>query len=427
MAYETDNRLKGFLDTNQLAREQLCASILSLDRRFDGVKPRHPRGGPDGGRDIEAIFNNSQKVFAAVGFVNQAKDSSSQKNNIKKKFATDLKSALEAEPKLEVFIFFTNLNLTIGEKDSLIAPAIKSGIVHCEIFDRERICMILDGQDGLAARFQHLNISMSETEQAAFFARWGNDIQHLISDKFNKVEKLLNRIEFLSESENALEMFSVIFELDKEYQGSEIGHFRVFGCMHLVEIKNSIFGIYFGSADNSTRSSAKLEKDIDQDKNGADKSLCGGYWEERICDDKDLDKEKLTTISTSSSVGRKTIKELGINFGSNSFIRIPPYLKLKDIDGSMLMFLMNESLSKKIKGIHIYANAYKIAEIDISKTRTDDPNSPVNIPMIFTENELKDKWVRMIGNMYTTFNIRFSETTPVRYYNPEELVFNKLL
>lgn len=45
MAYVTDEQLKGYLDTNQLHREQMCLSILALDKRFTNVRPRHPRGG----------------------------------------------------------------------------------------------------------------------------------------------------------------------------------------------------------------------------------------------------------------------------------------------------------------------------------------------------------------------------------------------
>lgn len=63
MAYETDERLKSYLDTNQLHREQLCLAILALDKRFTNVRPRHPRGGPDGGRDIEVA-----RTFSIAGF-----------------------------------------------------------------------------------------------------------------------------------------------------------------------------------------------------------------------------------------------------------------------------------------------------------------------------------------------------------------------
>ena len=72
MPYETDERLKSYLDTNQLGREQMCLAVLAIDKRFSDVRPRNPRGGPDGGRDIEAVFRQAQLAYAAVGFVNQA-------------------------------------------------------------------------------------------------------------------------------------------------------------------------------------------------------------------------------------------------------------------------------------------------------------------------------------------------------------------
>jgi hypothetical protein len=34
MSYETDERLKSFLDTNQLAREQMCLAVLAVDSHF---------------------------------------------------------------------------------------------------------------------------------------------------------------------------------------------------------------------------------------------------------------------------------------------------------------------------------------------------------------------------------------------------------
>src|SRR5882724_10258259 len=120
MPYATVERLKGYLDTNQLSREQMCRAILGIDRRFSAVHPRHPRGGPDGGRDIEAVYKQEQKAFGAVGFVNQANDSKDQKKQIYKKFKADIKSALSSEQKPDVFVFLTNVNLTIGEKDDLI-------------------------------------------------------------------------------------------------------------------------------------------------------------------------------------------------------------------------------------------------------------------------------------------------------------------
>ena len=86
MPYETENRLRSFLNANQLGREQMCRSILAIDRRFSEVTPRHPNGGPDGGRDIQALFKEHHLAYGAVGFINNASDTAEQKKKIKKKF-----------------------------------------------------------------------------------------------------------------------------------------------------------------------------------------------------------------------------------------------------------------------------------------------------------------------------------------------------
>lgn len=106
MSYTTDERLKSYLDTNQLGREQLCLAVLALDKRYTDVKPRHPRGGPDGGRDIEAVYRASELAYGGVGFVNQAADVEEKKKTIRAKFTEDVLSARAAEPKPSVFVFF---------------------------------------------------------------------------------------------------------------------------------------------------------------------------------------------------------------------------------------------------------------------------------------------------------------------------------
>ena|SRR3989442_8852316 len=90
----TDERLKCWLDTNQLSRERLCQSVLSLDRRFKDVRPRHPRGGPDQGRDLEATDADGRTAWAAIGFRNSATDSRDDKRAATNKFKADVKRAL---------------------------------------------------------------------------------------------------------------------------------------------------------------------------------------------------------------------------------------------------------------------------------------------------------------------------------------------
>lgn len=186
---------------------------------------------------------------------NQANDSNEHKKRINAKFSEDLASALGAELKPEVFVFFTNLNFTSGEKDALIAEARSAGITYCDIFDRERIRISLDSPDGFAIRSQYLALPLSEEEQASFFARWGDDIQSLVASGFQRLERTLDRILFLQEANDVLTELTFLFELDREYLASEIGHFRAFCLLNLKEIKYDIFGVVFGSSDRADRMS----------------------------------------------------------------------------------------------------------------------------------------------------------------------------
>src|SRR5262249_42588859 len=142
-------------------------------------------------------------------------DSAEQKKTITKKFTDDLDAALGAEPKPGAFVFFTNINLSIGEKEELTGVARSRGMSYAEIFDRERIRIVLDSTDGFAIRFQYLAISLSDAEQASFFGRWGDDIQSLIATGFQRVEASLERILFLQEVSNFLSTLFVRFELDR--------------------------------------------------------------------------------------------------------------------------------------------------------------------------------------------------------------------
>ena len=74
----TEERLRTWA-LAQEERERMCLGILSLDPRYSNVKPRRPKGGPDGGRDIEAVFSDRTLVWVGVGFRNNAIDSTEDK------------------------------------------------------------------------------------------------------------------------------------------------------------------------------------------------------------------------------------------------------------------------------------------------------------------------------------------------------------
>jgi hypothetical protein len=431
----TDERLRSHLDTNQLARERLVMDLLAVDRRFSGIKPRHPRGGPDGGIDIDATFEG-QLAAVAVGFVNSATDSSDEKKQIKAKCKADARSAAANAPRPGMFVFFTNINLTRGEKSALQSSCAKTGIAMSEVFDRERIRVLLDSPDGLGIRYRCLQISLSDAEQAAFFSRWGDEIQRVIGSRFTSVESSLARIQFLYEAAAPLEDFVVTAELDREYAEAEIAHFRLVCSLHLEEPKHGIFGVSFGSTDDPGRRDAKEKGEIDPHTGGIGRGMCGGAWvvgqfseqnakseEQAQGSGTELPRERLSSFT---SVGREKVRLLSISFGfGHGLMRLPPYLALRDMDGCRFAVFANRSLAEKIKVIHVTGNEYKLAEFTGKRIRLDKPIAPPYFPYVFSDQELGDPWVRVMGGI-GPYRLSFSDFTPQRMYEPE-LVRDSLL
>jgi hypothetical protein len=259
MPTETDIRLRSWLDANQRDREQMCRAVLALDPHYSDVRPRHPSGGPDGGRDIEAVFDEERLAYGAVGFHNGANDSDEQKKRIRSKFSSDLASAIAARPDLKVFVFLTNLHFAMNEQSQMKEEARQKGIEHSDVLDRERLRIELDSPAGFFIRFQYLGISLSEGEQASFLARYGERIQEVVSTGFERIERTLNRILFLQEAADVLDGIVVSFCLKRSYPAEEIGHFRAFVDVMLRAIKVDIFMIWFGSSDKSNRFRSDIE------------------------------------------------------------------------------------------------------------------------------------------------------------------------
>jgi len=425
MTYRTDERLKSYLDTNQLHREQLALAVLALDKRFTEVRPRHPRGGPDGGRDIEAIFRGNQLAFAAVGFVNQADDSEEKKRTIRSKFADDLQSALRNTPAPEVLVFFTNVNLTVGEKDQLIASAKSHGIVICEIFDRERIRIALDSADGFAIRFQFLGMPLSEEEQASFFAKWGDDINSVIATGFQTIQKTLDHLLFLQEARDSVQTLQLTFELDREYTGEQIAHFRAFCRVFLAEPKLNILSILFGCTDNRYRFDNETDNASKQHP-GIKFGVSGAQWEQQFSSEadkaengnelEDEETEKYQRDSTFSSVGLDTVRFLTIQYSKPGLFRFTPVLHLRDFDGGMLMPMLNRSLAQLVKTIHVISNGYKLFEVSADRFCIDETPFDPGIPASFSDAELADQWVRIRPKNSSAFRLAFAEEIPERLF-----------
>lgn len=399
---QTDERLRWHLDTNQLARERLCQAIFSIDKRFSNIRPRQPRGGPDGGRDLDGIFEGKYTALGAVGFVNSASDKAADKRTIKTKFRNDLDRALEEEKDLKAFVFFTNVNLTVTEKSKLTDEAIPKGLLLCEIYDRERIRIVLDSPDGLSFRYQYLQIPLSDAEQATFFSRWGNEIQNLISKKFEELDKRLNRIQFIQESTNPLRNISFQIELDREYTTSELPHYRALISIFSWSEKSPFKEMHFGSCDNSQRGK---KKDEYVHAGGS----AGAFWEV----------EASKTIMTSTSLRNKNIRYIFASGGYSEFDFTDQTPRLKDLDECHFGFFVNKRLSEIIKSIRIHANEYQIWYSSKDTLSMDKPTSDIETPWYFTEQELQDEWVRIMPSIGKGF--AFSEVTPKRFFDAEEL------
>jgi hypothetical protein len=162
----TDERLRTWLQS-QAERERLCIALLPMFREYSDVRPRRPRGGPDGGRDIEAQLNG-QVVWSAVGFQDHASDSRESRAAAVRKFNSDLEAAVTENPELYGFVFFTNVDLPPSIVEELEEATKSKNVVHVEIFHRERLREKLDSTAGLALRLQFLSIPMTLEEQTAF-------------------------------------------------------------------------------------------------------------------------------------------------------------------------------------------------------------------------------------------------------------------
>lgn len=422
MTYGTEEKLKSYLDTNQLHREQMCRGILELDGRFSEVRPRHPRGGRDGGRDIQALYRNEQLAFGAVGFVNQANDSAEQKKTVKKKFRDDLASAIAADQKPLVFVFLTNIALTVTEKKNLVSAAQKKGLTYCDVFDRERLRIALDSADGFALRYQYLGIPLSEPEQATFFAKWGDNIQAVIATGFQSIEKSTNRILFLLESEHVLSSLVINFQLRKKFSAEDIGHFRAFCNIFLKEPKHGIFQILFGSSDKSDRMQSDGERQ--DERPGIKHGISRAQWENRISlkDADEADDEytrEFVQVGSGSSVGADEVEFVSLRYSHDHFIRFEPRLRLRDLDQAKFIFFLNKSLAEKVQAVHIYANGYKLQETQ--EIKVDGSEFEPTIPLKFDDSELRDPWVRIRpADVSSAFDFDFFGQTPKRLMEAEE-------
>jgi hypothetical protein len=401
---ETDERLRSWLDSNQLARERLCLAILSLDRRFSNVRPRQPRGGPDMGRDLEATFRDGRRAFGAVGFVNSASDSPANKRAVKRKFRDDLRRALQADNNLKIFVFFTNVSLTVGEKKTLEDHANSKGIEVLDIFDRERLRIALDSTDGLAARLQYLGIQMSDAEQAAFFARWGKDVEQLITASAGAVDTRLDRLEFIQEQNRPLHSLFYGLKLRREVTVREIPHVRALMTITFAPITLAPHGQLNMLVCNEHGEWEK-EGAVRLPGYSGNVGLAWGRRPEFLLQRELFHQpDRFNSVSTRIFASRFGPAILGKTLG--------------DLDHALVAFFANRAIADLMDEIVVTANEYIVWKTSAPQLEASRPET--TFPVEFTSVEMEDPWIQIKGDI-TSGWFDFSRFTPRRMFVAEAI------
>lgn len=167
---ETWHRLREW-DKAQSESERLAARLLQSEG-YEEIDPSHPLGGPDGGRDITCLRDGKQCIIA-VYFPRSQKSF----KEVKEKFESDLEPAKVRG--VGVFVFFSNQELTLGERAELEDLARPLAV---DIFHLERIAASLDSPRGYGLRLEFVSIEMTKEEQLSFFSE-NQALLHEIRDQ----------------------------------------------------------------------------------------------------------------------------------------------------------------------------------------------------------------------------------------------------
>jgi hypothetical protein len=355
--------------------------VLQIQPKFSDVRPRLPNGGPDGGRDIEAIYNNDQRVFGAVGFVNNASDASEDRREVKSKFGKDLKKLNDAPPDESgrlptVFVFFTNVGLTPKIIEEIKERAYGAGVTVCEVFDRERLRIALDSAAGYATRFRYLDIALSDAEQKDFFSRFGEEIQSLMASRLQKLDAYSKRLTFLMEAQLPVDNLAVGVKLDADLGDISGGDFVFQTSIMLRTHADGLIRMTLGAC------SEPIVESIDQIRATSPHLPCNGQigfsfahllpgfpqydaFAELHDTGTGDDKECRVRIVHSSGLSYLDRPYVWAKYCSEPFLmRWNPTCRLMDLHRASLLFDCNAELAPHIETITVSANQYTILEIN---------------------------------------------------------------
>jgi len=355
----------------------MCVALLALVPGYSEVQPRRPKGGPDGARDLSAVYRGQVEAWGAVGFRNGANDSSEDKRWVKAKFEADLEAAKRENPNLSVFVFFTNVDLTPKEQGQLQEYAHSKGIQRLDLFYRERLRIILDSPEGLGLRFQYLNIPLSDAEQAAFFERFGAELERLVLQGFDVLDRKLARIEFFHDCGKRLVDLRFAVALRSPALPNELAHFRTLMALTDFSAEDPHPALWLATRDAyATRGE------------GESRVLLPGV--KTIAWSRNPDAELQNTVLGSLNAGR--LAELVARTGVH---KRGPFTTLGDLDRKDIDVYVTEPLVARIAQLGLLANGYWLVLLPITAFTISERQPFVNWPDQLSPEEREIKWMRL--------------------------------
>ncbi|MCI1780181.1 MAG: hypothetical protein LKI53_09540 [Bacteroidales bacterium] len=165
---ETFERLRNW-ERGQTASEKLSAQFL-IYNKYININPSHPRGGPDGGKDI-ICYKGRKKMIVACFFPKSKRPFS----EIKNKFINDSQGISKNNG--DGFIFITNQELTISQRSKLKKEI--DNKYEIKIYHLENLRDFLDAPIGYGVRLEYLNIDMTKEEQISYLETKNTEIREL--------------------------------------------------------------------------------------------------------------------------------------------------------------------------------------------------------------------------------------------------------
>ena len=433
---ETDRRLKDHLNASQAMRERMCLEVLSVLPGYRDVVPRLPKGGPDGGRDIQAQFNG-ELCYGAVGFINDASDVAEHRARIVAKFDDDLEAAFKGHDSAtpaKWFLFFTNVGLTPTLIDGLKAKAKAKGLSGCDILDRERIRIALDSSKGYAIRYRYLEIPLSDAEQKDFFSTWAQGINSMVSDGLSGLDEATKRIQFLLESQMLVDCLTTVVELEDSLDKVSGGEFLFQTSLCFRTHSDGLMGYYFGGGNDpivqrTQRKTSDSQFDGNSQYGYSFAWLLPGFPQhakfvdaaeavQHPVGDEGDPHERLILVGSSSAVLSLDTSRLFFESGNEPFLdRFAPTFKLIELDSCLILFACNRSLAERIASISIHANGYEMLRLVKNDLKIElGKFGRFRLPPAANKQSSEADWVVLRPNRFASnFTIDITRDTPARY------------